>query len=130
MSPALPRAKIATQLGTAARQARHHLRLTQAEVAEQTGIALEVYGRIERGVLLPSLQTFVALCRVLEADPRLLLGFLEASSLPVEERAPAEAPGVRRLTRMARELSEEEVRALLSVAKVLLARRGEGRTRP
>jgi transcriptional regulator with XRE-family HTH domain len=130
MTHALSRARIATQLGAAARQARHQLRLTQAEVAEQTGIALEVYGRIERGVLLPSLPTFVALCRVLEADPRALLGFLEAGSPLVAARAATEAPWVRRLTRMARELTEEEVRALLAVAKVMLAGRGEERKRP
>jgi len=125
---ALTRARLASQLGAAARQARSQLGLTQAEVAAQTGIAMEVYGRIERGVLLPSIQTFVALCRVLEADSRALLGFLEASSPPAAAaRESSEAPWVRQLTRMARELSEEEARALLGVAKVLLARRGRAK---
>ncbi len=77
MSEAPPRKVLATGLGRAAREARRQRGLTQSEVADRIGIAMEVYGRIERGALLPSIQTFLAMCRILDADPRLLLGLQE-----------------------------------------------------
>jgi DNA-binding XRE family transcriptional regulator len=46
---------------------------TQAEMAERVHISVEVYGRFERGALLPGLDTFVDICRVLgEMSDRLL----------------------------------------------------------
>jgi transcriptional regulator with XRE-family HTH domain len=99
--------------------------LTQAEVADRIGIAMKVYGRIERGVLLPSIQTFLGMCHVLEADPRVLLGFMNPGSSPGPRQTTEDPPHVRRLTRLARELGEDEVLALQGVAKVML----EGRRR-
>ncbi|HYH97755.1 helix-turn-helix domain-containing protein [Hyalangium sp.] len=125
-----PRQKFATQLGAAAREARGRVGLTQAEVAQQAGVAMEVYGRIERGALLPSIQTFLALCRVLAADPRVLLGLMDSGSPSGPQRAPEASPRVQRLMSLARELSEEEVGALLAVAKVMLAGRSERRKEP
>jgi transcriptional regulator with XRE-family HTH domain len=117
------RQRFATGLGAGAREARLLRGLTQAEVADRVGIAMEVYGRIERGVLLPSIQTFVGICHVLEADPRVLLGLSGPGSAPAPQQTPEEPPHVRRLTRLARELEEEEVVALQGVAKVMLAGR-------
>jgi transcriptional regulator with XRE-family HTH domain len=120
------RQRFANELGAAAREARVQRGLTQAEVADRIGIAMEVYGRIERGVLLPSIQTFVGICHVLEADPRVLLGLGGPGSAPGPQ-TPEDPPHVRRLTRLARDLEEEEVIALQGVAKVMLA--GRKRTR-
>jgi transcriptional regulator with XRE-family HTH domain len=120
------RQRFANELGAAAREARGQRGLTQAEVAERIGIAMEVYGRIERGVLLPSLPTFLGMCRVLEADPRVLLGLVSPDSSPGPQQTTEDPPHVRRLTRLARELDEDEVIALQGVAKVMLA----GRRRP
>ena len=50
--------KLATRLGECARAARQRLNLTQEDVAERIGIATEVYGRLERGNMLPSVPTF------------------------------------------------------------------------
>jgi transcriptional regulator with XRE-family HTH domain len=117
------RQRFASELGAAARQARLQRGLTQAEVAERIGIVMEVYGRLERGVLLPSLPTFLGMCHVLEADPRALLGLMSPSGDPGAQQALGDPPHVRRLTRLARELDKDEVIALLGVAKVMLASR-------
>ncbi|MBN1210564.1 MAG: helix-turn-helix domain-containing protein [Myxococcaceae bacterium] len=47
------------------REARQQLGLTQAEMAERINMPVATYGRMERGNLLPSLESFVAICRVL-----------------------------------------------------------------
>jgi DNA-binding XRE family transcriptional regulator len=56
---------IAIKVGQGLRAARLRVRLTQAQAAEAAGLAPEVYGRMERGKMLPSLPTLVALCGVL-----------------------------------------------------------------
>ncbi len=71
-------------------------------------------------MLLPSIQTFLGMCHVLEADPRVLLGLMAPGSASAPQQTPEDPPHVRRLTRLARELSEEEVIALQGVAKVML----------
>lgn len=122
------RQRLANTLGAAAREARLQRGLTQGEVADRVGIAMEVYGRIERGVLLPSIRTFLELCRVLEADARVLLGLMEPGRASAPQQTHEEPPHLRRLMRLARELREEEVTALHGVAKVMLeGRRGRGR---
>jgi transcriptional regulator with XRE-family HTH domain len=130
MSDSPSRQRLATHLGLSAREARRRVGLTQGEVAQQAGLAMEVYGRIERGALLPSIQTFLALCQILEADPRVLLGLTDSGGPPEPRPATGDSLQVRRLTRMARELTEEEVRALQTVAKVMLTGRGVGRKKP
>lgn len=119
------RKKLAQALGAAAREARMQRGLTQGEVADRVGIAMEVYGRIERGVLLPSIRTFLGMCRVLEADARVLLGLVEPGSASVPQQTPEAPPHLRRLMRLARELREEEVVALQGVAKVMVEGRRE-----
>ena len=54
--------KLARHLGKTARAARLLAKLTQADVAERVGIATEVYGRLERGAMLPSAPTLRKLC--------------------------------------------------------------------
>ncbi|HLM48300.1 MAG TPA: helix-turn-helix transcriptional regulator, partial [Myxococcaceae bacterium] len=62
-------------LGKAARAARRDRGLTQAEVAASAHLSKEVYGRIERGEMMPSVPTMQRLCHVLEVDANTLLGF-------------------------------------------------------
>jgi DNA-binding XRE family transcriptional regulator len=51
--------KLAKHLGKAARTARMRVKLSQADVAERVGISTEVYGRLERGGMLPSVPTLL-----------------------------------------------------------------------
>jgi transcriptional regulator with XRE-family HTH domain len=74
-------AKLAKHLGGIAREARLLAKLTQADVAERVGISTEVYGRIERGGMLPSVPTLLKLCFALGADANVLLGVRSGLSL-------------------------------------------------
>ncbi|MCP3140585.1 helix-turn-helix domain-containing protein [Pyxidicoccus xibeiensis] len=56
---------VACQVGVGLRGARLRAGLTLAQVADAAGLAPEAYVRIERGKLLPSMPTLVALCRAL-----------------------------------------------------------------
>jgi transcriptional regulator with XRE-family HTH domain len=55
------------------RQARCRLGLTQEQMAELLDMAPEVYGRMERGLILPRLERFVAICRALGESPDRLI---------------------------------------------------------
>ena len=66
--------ELARQIGSAAREARTHLGLTQAEVAEKLGIAHMLYSRLERGKMLPSVPTLLRMCAVLHIAADKLLG--------------------------------------------------------
>ena len=67
--------EFAMMLGSNIRRAREHLELTQAQVAQTIDLQEEVYGRIERGAMLPSLGMFVEICHALEVTPNELLGY-------------------------------------------------------
>jgi len=67
------------RLGRNIRQARCRLGLTQEQMAERINMAPEVYGRMERGHLVPRLERFVALCRALGESPDRLIFPLEGS---------------------------------------------------
>lgn len=114
--------KLATALGDAAREARRKAGLTQADVAERIGVATEVYGRLERGRLMPSVPTLRRLCLALHlpADALLALG---SPRPPVWEQASppreSEEPAMRRLMRHVRKLSPAQLRALSLVAATL-----------
>jgi transcriptional regulator with XRE-family HTH domain len=60
-------------LGRNIRQARSRLGLTQEQMAELIDMAPEVYGRMERGHIVPRLERFVAICRVLGESPDRLI---------------------------------------------------------
>lgn len=53
--------ELARVLSANIRKARAEHGLTQAEVAERVGLSVELYGRMERGLMLPSAKTFKAL---------------------------------------------------------------------
>ncbi|MHB8877531.1 MAG: helix-turn-helix transcriptional regulator [Myxococcaceae bacterium] len=117
--------RMAAALGAAARAARVRAALTQADVAERIGISTEVYGRLERGTVLPSVGTLRKLCRTLgvSADPLLGLdGGLAPVPLASEPAAPyPDPPDLRRLMRRLRKLDRKQLR-LISLLAAQLAR--------
>ena len=119
------RQKLAKALGDAAREARQKAHLTQADVAERIGVATEVYGRLERGLLMPSVPTLRRICVALNlrADVLLALGSPQPSSVWEEPPPPPpeveEHPAMRRLMRHVRKLNPTQVRALSLVAATL-----------
>lgn len=115
--------ELAIRIGSAAREARARLGLTQAEVAEKLGLAHMVYSRLERGKMLPSVQTLLRMCSVLRSSSDELLGLAaseEGAKSGKGERGKAGAPQLRQLTGLARKMDEEQLEALVKVAQVLL----------
>jgi transcriptional regulator with XRE-family HTH domain len=111
-------AKLARHLGKTARAARMQAKLTQADVAERVGIATEVYGRLERGAMLPSVPTLLKLCSTLHADANALLGLnsgLPLVSLDASETK-EEPPRVRQVLRSLRRLTPTQLNAIGHVA--------------
>jgi len=104
-------------LGKAARDARRDRGLTQAEVATSARLSKEVYGRIERGEMMPSVPTMQRLCHVLEVDANTLLGF-SSPTPPAWFSAPTVKvrPTVERILRTARRLKPQQLSALKGVA--------------
>ncbi len=66
--------KLAKIVGSAARDARKALSITQEDAAERIGISLEFYGRIERGGTLPSVPTLARMAEALRTSADSLLG--------------------------------------------------------
>ncbi|WP_434300636.1 helix-turn-helix domain-containing protein [Corallococcus exiguus] len=115
--------ELATRIGSAAREARTQLGLTQAEVAEKLGLAHMVYSRLERGKMLPSVQTLLRMCSVLRISSDELLGIADAdegAKSGKKERGQGGAPKLRQLTGLARKMDEDQLDALVTVAQVLL----------
>nr|WP_239470580.1 helix-turn-helix transcriptional regulator [Archangium violaceum] len=97
--------------------------MTQADVAERLGVATEVYGRLERGLLLPSVPTLRKLCAVLRMDANALLGLTSGVAFapldePVEEKQ-ENSPRMRRLLRHLRRLTPTQLNAVGHVASTL-----------
>ncbi|MCP3137277.1 helix-turn-helix domain-containing protein [Pyxidicoccus xibeiensis] len=115
--------KLAVLLGGAARDARHRLGLTQGDVAERMGMAMEVYSRMERGKMLPRAQTLRRLCDVLQVSADTLLGVGKASA-PVAvspRKAAREDPAeLRRMTRKLRDLEPAQLRAVSRVVNAVV----------
>ncbi len=114
---------LAMTLGGAALGARTRAGLTQAEVARRVGVQLEVYGRIERGEMFPSVPTLRRLCVTLGIGSDALLG-LEGALEPQGSR-PGEARELRRLTSAAKGLSVAQLRLLHRLAETLHPSRPE-----
>ena len=60
-------------IGAVARSAREVLGLTQAQVAERAGLTGPVYGRVERGHMMPSTPTLRRIALALDVPPNALL---------------------------------------------------------
>lgn len=67
--------EFAKLLGTNMRQIRQHTNLTQEQVAESIQLPVEVYGRMERGSMVPTMHVFVSICRALGVTPDELLAY-------------------------------------------------------
>ncbi|WP_245682643.1 helix-turn-helix domain-containing protein [Archangium gephyra] len=115
--------KLMTHLAAVVREARKKAELTQADVAERVGIVTEVFGRIERGYLLPSVATFRRLCRALRLDANIVLG-LDVEKAPswLKESEPEadDPPELRRLVRTIRRMDAAQVSIMLSTANALV----------
>lgn len=114
--------RLSKALGDAARVARQREGLTQADVAERIGVATEVYGRLERGMLMPSVPTLRRLCLALRLGADALLALGTPHPPPwAHEAPPADEPDphMRRLLRHVRKLSSPQLRALSLVAATL-----------
>jgi transcriptional regulator with XRE-family HTH domain len=119
-------------IGEGCRAARRKLRLTQELVSERVGLVTEVYGRMERGNMMPSVPTLVKVSRVLGMSPSVLLGFGEPrhaalTPLPVPEWV--ERPGMWRLINTARRLSRRNLHLMVLMCRALLEAQHE-RERP
>ena len=118
--------RLAATLGRAVRAARMRAGLTQVELAESIGTATEVYGRLERGKMLPSVPTLFRLCVALRSGPHELMGFAPVGSLP--EAAPLEVPPelahtpeMRRLLRLLGRLPGLQLRLILRLVAAFVA---------
>ncbi|WNG38622.1 helix-turn-helix transcriptional regulator [Archangium violaceum] len=69
-------------IGEAARTAREGLGLTQAQVAQKAGMSAQVYGRIERGGMMPSVPALRRLAAALGVSPAVLLDMSPAKCPP------------------------------------------------
>jgi transcriptional regulator with XRE-family HTH domain len=118
--------KLAANVGELAREARVRSGLTQADVAERVGLATEVYGRLERGRMLPSVPSLRRLCIALRMPSDSLLG-LNTGEVPTwaAESSPAEyeeVPELRRLMRTLRKLDGTQLKLIGLVAAALQKR--------
>ena len=109
-------------LGRTARAARLNLGLTQAQAAQRAKLATTVYGRIERGGMMPSLPSLLRLCNALGLDANGLLGF-SAPQPPSWFTAASPArdkPAVRDFLGTARQLGPRQLTALNILAQAML----------
>jgi transcriptional regulator with XRE-family HTH domain len=111
---------LATHLGKGARAARERLGLTQEQVAERVGMSFQNYGRLERGKM-PSLPTFVAVCRALKVSPDALIGEGSKPRFYVADVQPAlrDTRRLDSLVRRARKLDARRLKALTELAALL-----------
>jgi transcriptional regulator with XRE-family HTH domain len=118
--------RLPATLGAALKQARKRAGMTQAEAAEGIGIASEVYGRMERGGVLPSVPTLLRLCLILGSGPHELMGFAEmepGQSAPGASTVPPginDTPEKRRLLRRLARLDAPRIKALSRLIALLL----------
>lgn len=99
-------AELARKLGGCLRSLRLQAGFTQDQLAEEVDLTSEAFGRIERGVALPSFPTFIRLCSALKADPNTLLGFEKIDPSTIQPE-PAE---VQQLLRCAKRLEPKRLK--------------------
>ena len=119
---------LAKSIGSAARQARGALELTQEDAAERIEVSVEFYARIERGNSLPSVPTLARIAGVLGVSADALLGriaFVPGAAPGWQVSPPTEAPEIRRVVRMLRRASPGALRLVAMLLKEI-ERRNEG----
>ena len=109
-------------LGETTRAARERLGLTQAQVARQIGLSPNVYGRIERGHMMPAVPTLRKLVLVLGISADVLLSVsradvAESVDAPVPEGDLS--PELRQTVRMLRGWSPGRVKLLNRILKTI-----------
>lgn len=125
-------AKLSPQVFAARlRRVRRARKLTQAEVASRIGIAKQAYGRLERGLCLPRLETLLDFCEALEVSVAHLIGEPQRSTFPGADesgfpKAPAADDDRERLLSAFFSMSDEHQALVLQMAEALAAtaRRG------
>ena len=119
--------RLASTVGEAARMARMRAGLTQADVAGRIGVATEVYGRMERGKMLPSVPTLLRLSVALRSNPDELMGMAPQGSpedSPWADEVPEgldDTPEMRRLLRILRLLNRPQIKLMHLVATAIIA---------
>ncbi|QRK05263.1 helix-turn-helix domain-containing protein [Archangium violaceum] len=106
---------LSKSLGEVARLARERLGLTQAQVARQADLAPNVYGRIERGHMMPAVPTLRRLAVVLGLSADVLLALTPAEVAPSVDAPTPEgslSPELRQTVRMLRGWSPGKVKLL------------------
>jgi transcriptional regulator with XRE-family HTH domain len=114
--------KLAKIIGEAARAARQRAQLTQADVAEMVDLVTEVYGRIERGGMVPSVPTLVRICRALRISADELLGLAGPNGTLLLDEPPGEQnerPELRPVIRVMRELQTPQIKLMGRLAAAL-----------
>ena len=106
------------KVGIAVRKARVRRGWSQADAAEQIGISVEFYARIERGRTMPSVPTLVAMADALQVTADELLGRAGPARRAVVI-AEATSKDVRLLMRRVRGASPKTVRLLNLLAVAL-----------
>ena len=116
--------KLAQQIGRNARAARGLLGLTQSEIAERVGLAAEVYGRLERGTMLPSVSTLAKLADVLQVKAGQLLEepveTQRQSQSPSKSHAKSQSPEMRRIIALLSDADASTLRRVAIVVKAML----------
>lgn len=117
--------ELARSIGTAARQARKALQLTQEDAAERINVSVEFYARIERGTSLPSILTFARIVSALGVSADALLGrqLLGPAMSPAgttwAASPPTDGPDIRRLVRRLRKARPSTLRLVNLLIKEL-----------
>lgn len=108
-------ADLTQTVAAALRRLRDARGLTQAELAEAVGMAVEAYGRLERGASLPRAETLVLLSEALQSSTDELLGRVRVPPTPESD-----PPEVQALVHRVRQLDRRSTRALAELANELL----------
>jgi len=109
-------------LGEVAREARERLGLTQAQAAKKVGLVPGVYGRIERGDMMPSVPSLRRICLVLGISSDALLKLSPSQVAAKVDEAPPEetlSPELRRIIHQLRTWSPMRLKVLSKVLTVI-----------
>ena len=104
------------RLGEAARTAREALGLTQAQVADAARMRPAVYGRIERGGMMPSVPALRRLAVALGVSPAVLLD-MSAREMPTTDKDLS--PETRKAVGLLRTWPESKVKVGCELLRVL-----------
>ena len=107
--------ELRNRISAAIRATRRARGVSQEHVAGQIGIATESLSASERGASLPSLETYVALARVLELDTERLFRVPVRKAQVPRDRSRLEADAIAMIEAM----SDDSLRELLEIGSVL-----------